>query len=64
MQPFGAIQAPGHPHNYPNLAMCTWTFEVAIGFRIEFVFGSQHFIEEESSCSFDKIEVRFSNTAT
>jgi cubilin len=59
-QTHGSIQSPGYPGNYPHSRDCEWTIYAPLGKRIQFHFAALN-IESHSNCSFDYVEVSFSD---
>lgn len=55
--PYGNINSPGYPGNYPPGRDCYWTVTVQPGLLITFAFGTLS-LEQHPDCSFDFLEVR------
>lgn len=55
--PYGNINSPGYPGNYPPSRDCYWTVTVDPGLLITFAFGTLS-LEHHPNCNFDFLEVR------
>uniref|UniRef100_A0A665V841 Cubilin n=1 Tax=Echeneis naucrates TaxID=173247 RepID=A0A665V841_ECHNA len=55
--PYGSINSPGYPGNYPPSRDCYWSVTVDPGLLITFAFGTLS-LEHHSDCSFDFLEIR------
>ncbi|XP_047455679.1 cubilin [Mugil cephalus] len=55
--PYGSINSPGYPGNYPLNRDCYWTVSVPPGLLITFAFGTLS-LEHHSDCNFDYLEIR------
>lgn len=55
--PYGNINSPGYPGQYPPSRDCYWEVTVAPGLLITFAFGTLS-LETHADCSFDFLEVR------
>lgn len=56
-EPYGNINSPGYPGNYPPNRDCYWTVDVAPGLLITFAFGTLS-LENHPDCNYDYLEVR------
>lgn len=54
--PYGSINSPGYPGNYPPDRDCFWTVTVQPGLLITFAFGTLK-LEDHPNCSYDFLEV-------
>uniref|UniRef100_A0A4W6F2P1 Cubilin n=1 Tax=Lates calcarifer TaxID=8187 RepID=A0A4W6F2P1_LATCA len=55
--PYGNINSPGYPGNYPPNRDCYWRVMVEPGLLITFAFGTLS-LEHHSDCNFDFLEIR------
>ncbi|KAK2886327.1 cubilin [Channa argus] len=55
--PYGNINSPGYPGNYPPNRDCFWAVTVEPGLLITFAFGTLS-LEHHPDCNFDYLEVR------
>uniref|UniRef100_A0A3P8P3D4 Cubilin n=1 Tax=Astatotilapia calliptera TaxID=8154 RepID=A0A3P8P3D4_ASTCA len=55
--PYGNINSPGYPGNYPPSRDCYWTVTVDPGLLITFAFGTLS-LEHHPNCNFDFLEIR------
>ncbi|TWW71482.1 Cubilin Precursor [Takifugu flavidus] len=55
--PYGSINSPGYPGNYPPDRDCFWTVTVQPGLLITFAFGTLK-LEDHPNCSYDFLEIR------
>ncbi|XP_056155801.1 cubilin [Lampris incognitus] len=55
--PYGSINSPGYPGNYPPNRDCYWSVNVAPGLLITFAFGTLN-LEQHPNCNFDFLEIR------
>ncbi|XP_037612385.1 cubilin [Sebastes umbrosus] len=55
--PYGNINSPGYPGQYPPSRDCYWEVTVAPGLLITFAFGTLS-LETHADCSFDFLEIR------
>ncbi|KAG7219563.1 hypothetical protein INR49_018990 [Caranx melampygus] len=55
--PYGNINSPGYPGNYPPGRDCYWTVTVEPGLLITFAFGTLS-LEHHPDCNFDFLEIR------
>ncbi|XP_059183305.1 cubilin [Centropristis striata] len=55
--PFGNINSPGYPGNYPPSRDCYWTVTVEPSLLITFAFGTLS-LEHHPDCNFDFLEIR------
>lgn len=55
--PYGSINSPGYPGNYPPSRDCYWTVTVDPGLLITFAFGSLN-LENHTDCHYDYLELR------
>ncbi|XP_068160694.1 cubilin [Antennarius striatus] len=55
--PYGSIDSPGYPGQYPPNRDCYWTVTVAPGFLITFAFGTLS-LEHHENCNYDFLEIR------
>ncbi|XP_074549445.1 cubilin [Halichoeres trimaculatus] len=55
--PYGNINSPGYPGNYPPSRDCYWTVTVDPGLLITFAFGTLS-LEHHTDCNFDYLEIR------
>ncbi|CAM9270170.1 unnamed protein product, partial [Lampetra planeri] len=55
--PYGSINSPGYPGNYPPSRDCYWTVAVEPSLLITFAFGTLS-LEQHSDCSYDFLEIR------
>nr|XP_033495310.1 cubilin [Epinephelus lanceolatus] len=55
--PYGSINSPGYPGNYPPSRDCYWTVTVEPGLLITFAFGTLS-LEQHPNCNFDFLEIR------
>ncbi|XP_041824165.1 cubilin [Melanotaenia boesemani] len=55
--PYGSINSPGYPGNYPPDRDCYWMVTVAPGLLITFAFGTLS-LESHPDCSYDFLEIR------
>ncbi|KAG7527098.1 cubilin [Solea senegalensis] len=55
--PYGNINSPGYPGNYPPNRDCYWTVTVEPGLLITFAFGTLS-LEQHPDCNFDFLEIR------
>ncbi|XP_072307339.1 cubilin [Eucyclogobius newberryi] len=55
--PYGSINSPGYPGNYPPSRDCYWSVTVSPGLLITFAFGVLS-LENHPDCNFDYLEVR------
>uniref|UniRef100_A0A3P8SX64 Cubilin n=1 Tax=Amphiprion percula TaxID=161767 RepID=A0A3P8SX64_AMPPE len=55
--PYGSINSPGYPGNYPPNRDCYWTVTVDPGLLITFAFGTLS-LEHHPDCSNDYLEIR------
>nr|XP_023646366.1 cubilin [Paramormyrops kingsleyae] len=55
--PYGSINSPGYPGNYPPNRDCYWTVSVNPGLLITFAFGTLN-LEHHPDCNFDFLEIR------
>ncbi|CAG5895667.1 unnamed protein product [Menidia menidia] len=55
--PYGSINSPGYPGNYPPGRDCYWTVTVEPGLLIMFAFGTLS-LENHPDCNFDFLEIR------
>ncbi|XP_021476232.2 cubilin [Oncorhynchus mykiss] len=56
-EPYGNINSPGYPGNYPPNRDCYWTVDVAPGLLITFAFGTLS-LENHPDCNYDYLEIR------
>ncbi|XP_032366699.1 cubilin [Etheostoma spectabile] len=55
--PYGNINSPGYPGNYPPSRDCYWRVMVEPGLLITFAFGTLS-LEQHPDCNFDFLEIR------
>ncbi|KAK7881367.1 hypothetical protein WMY93_029776 [Mugilogobius chulae] len=55
--PYGSINSPGYPGNYPPSRDCYWSVTVDPGLLITFAFGVLS-LEHHPDCNYDYLEVR------
>ncbi|XP_070708966.1 cubilin [Pempheris klunzingeri] len=55
--PYGSINSPGYPGNYPPSRDCYWTVTVEPGLLINFAFGTLS-LEHHPDCNYDFLEIR------
>ncbi|KAF0296268.1 Cubilin [Amphibalanus amphitrite] len=55
--PYGSINSPGYPGQYPHSRDCVWTVEAPLGRRLQFQFAVLR-LEHHENCSYDYLEVR------
>nr|XP_020470999.1 cubilin [Monopterus albus] len=55
--PYGNINSPGYPGNYPPSRDCYWAVAVQPGLLITFAFGTLS-LEHHPDCNFDFLEIR------
>uniref|UniRef100_A0A8C5HD89 Cubilin n=1 Tax=Gouania willdenowi TaxID=441366 RepID=A0A8C5HD89_GOUWI len=55
--PYGNINSPGYPGNYPPSRDCYWTVTVNPGLLITFAFGTLS-LENHPNCNYDFLEIR------
>ncbi|KAJ8276925.1 hypothetical protein GJAV_G00069430 [Gymnothorax javanicus] len=55
--PYGSINSPGYPGNYPPNRDCYWTVNVNPGLLIQFAFGTLN-LEHHDNCNYDYLEIR------
>ncbi|KAM4534255.1 cubilin [Odontesthes bonariensis] len=55
--PYGNINSPGYPGNYPPDRDCYWTVTVEPGLLITFAFGTLS-LENHPDCNYDFLEIR------
>lgn len=54
--PYGNLNSPGYPGNYPPGRDCYWMVTVNPGLLITFAFGTLN-LESHPNCSYDFLEV-------
>ncbi|XP_069007315.1 cubilin [Embiotoca jacksoni] len=55
--PYGSINSPGYPGNYPPSRDCYWRLAVQPGLLITFAFGTLS-LEQHPDCNYDFLEIR------
>ncbi|XP_041670250.1 cubilin [Cheilinus undulatus] len=55
--PYGNINSPGYPGNYPPSRDCYWTVTVEPGLLITFAFGTLS-LEHHTDCNYDYLEIK------
>uniref|UniRef100_A0A673AMU3 Cubilin n=1 Tax=Sphaeramia orbicularis TaxID=375764 RepID=A0A673AMU3_9TELE len=55
--PYGNINSPGYPGNYPPSRDCYWSVTVEPGLLITFAFGTLS-LETHPNCNYDYLEIR------